>query len=48
MILKLGRVLERNPVTMEYYEVLHQHKDQQSEAGEASTENPSLVERTGQ
>lgn len=34
MILKSGRVLERNPTTMEYDRVLYQHKDQQNDIGQ--------------
>ena len=48
MILKSGRVLERNPITMEYYRCCIITKTSKTKQGDASTEYPYPVEWAGQ
>ena len=44
MIPKSGRVLERNPITMEYYRYCITTETSQTRRGDASTEYPYPVE----
>ena len=48
MIPKSGRVLERNPITMEYYRYCIINKINWEKRGKASTEYPYPVEANGQ